>query len=351
MSDRRKVFVTGAGGFIGGRMVEVMQHLDVGDVRAGLRRWGTGARVGRTPVEIVRCDIRDADQVRRALDGVTQIVHCAVGDHSSTVDGTRTLLAVASELDVRRIVHLSTVDVYGTPEGSVDESTPTTKTGKAYGDAKIEAEDVCREFASDGVPVTILRPTLVHGPFSATWTIAYAQRLQQRPWLVAEKDAQGTCNLVYVDDLVGAALAAFDADTEPGEAFNINGAERPTWHEYFRALNDAIGLPPLKTATSTGARVKAATVLPLRKSAKFLMNHFQKQVMGVAQSSPLARGMMVRAEGLIRTTPVPSEFEVYSREVAYSTGKAERRLGYRPRFPLSEALPLTAAWLRHHGYA
>ncbi|MGD8281667.1 MAG: NAD-dependent epimerase/dehydratase family protein [Gemmatimonadota bacterium] len=350
MPESRKILVTGAGGFIGGRVVEVLHQLGAGEILAGMRRWATGARVGRLPVDLVRCDIRDADQVRDALDGVSHIVHCAVGEHSSTVEGTRTLLQGAKEAGVRRIVHLSTVDVYGAPSGEIDESFPLTSMGKEYGDAKIEAEGVCQEFARDGVPITILRPTLVHGPFSATWTVAYAQRLQKRPWLVAETDAQGTCNLVYVDDLVGAILAAFDADTPPGAAYNINGPERPSWHEYFTALNAAMGLPPLKVSTPTGARTKAAMVQPFRKTAKVLITHFQPQIMGMAQRSQALRGLMVKAEGLIRTTPAPTEFAVYGRKASYRTTKAEEELGYVPRFPLTEALPLTAAWLRHHGY-
>ncbi|HET9947366.1 MAG TPA: NAD-dependent epimerase/dehydratase family protein, partial [Longimicrobiales bacterium] len=224
------------------------------------------------------------------------------------------------------------------------------KTGRPYGDSKIEAEQACQELAARGLPVTILRPTLVHGPFSATWTIAYAQRLLKRPWLIAESDSQGTCNLVYVDDLVGAILNALDADTPPGEAFNINGPETPTWHEYFRALNDALGLPPLVTATPSGARAKSAVVQPFRKMAKVLVTHFQPQIMNIAQRSDLARDLMVKAEGLIRTTPAPTEFDVYRRKTTFPIAKAQRLLGYEPRFPMAEALPLTAAWLRHHGF-
>lgn len=72
--------------------------------------------------------------------------------------------------------------------------------------------------------------------------------------------------------------------------------------------------------------------------------------MGIAARSQLARAMMVRAEGLIRTTPVPGEFSVYGRRTSFSTSKAEELLGYRPRFPLADALPMTAAWLHHHGF-
>src|SRR5829696_7481935 len=114
----RTILVTGAGGFIGARAVEVLHEARIGQVKAGLRRWSSGARVGRLPVELVQCDIRDAEQVRQALRGVTDVVHCAVSgtDRDTIVEGTRVLLQGALDAGVRKVVHLSTIDVYGTPQ-------------------------------------------------------------------------------------------------------------------------------------------------------------------------------------------------------------------------------------------
>ena len=286
--------------------------------------------MGRLPVELVQVDIRDDDQLRRALAGVTHVVNFAVGEPSTTVDGTRKLLTAAHASGVQRVVHISTVDVYGRPEGEVDESRPLTITGRPYGDSKIEAERACQELAAKGLPVTILRPTLVHGPFSATWTVPYAQRMLKRPWLIPEAVSQGTCNLLYVDDLVSAVLAALSADTTPGDAFNVNGPERPTWHAYFTQLNDALGLPPLVDATPSGARLRSAAVQPLRKSAKFLINHFEPQIMRVGQRSLLARNTMLRAETPRQDHAFPAEFALYQRQTSFSTSKAQDMLGYRP---------------------
>jgi nucleoside-diphosphate-sugar epimerase len=91
-------------------------------------------------------------------------------------------------------------------------------------------------------------------------------------------------------------------------------------------------------------------MLPFRNAAKFLISHFQAPIMGVAQRSELARNGMLKAERLLRTTPVPGEFAVYSKRTSFATDKAENMLGYRPRFPMADALPLTAAWLHHHGF-
>jgi nucleoside-diphosphate-sugar epimerase len=251
---------------------------------------------------------------------------------------------------VSRIVHLSTIDVYGGASGEVDEQTPLAYTGKPYGDSKIDAERVCREFLEKGLPVTILRPTLVYGPFSGSWTIEWAERLQARPWLFAEEDCQGTCNLVYVDDLVGAILAALAKPEAVGEAFNVNGAERPTWNEYFHALNDAMGLPPLRSQRVVTSHLSAQVMRPVRTTAKFLLARFEAPIMTLYQRSDLARSLMRGAEGLIRKTPSPAEFSMLGRTVSFSSAKLEARLGWRPRFPLDDGVALSVGWLRHHGY-
>jgi nucleoside-diphosphate-sugar epimerase len=348
-----RVLVTGAGGFIGARVVEVLHCAGGWQVVAGVRRWSTAARVARFPVEIAQCDIRDAAQVTRALCGITHLVHCAVtGDDPATiVEGTRVLMQQALQAGVKKVVHLSTVDVYGRAQGEVAEDRPFGRTGRVYGDSKIEAERVVQGLAARALPVTLLRPTLVHGPHGATFTIAYAQRLQASPWLVPQAAAQGTCNLVYVDDLVGAIIAALEARTAPGEAFNINGPERPTWNEYFLALNRALGLPPLRFAPPGRARLASRAMEPVRYGAKMLLRWLKPQIMAAYQRSELARSLMRAAEARVRNTPNANELEAFGRRVSYSSGKAERLLGYRPRFPMHEALPLTAAWLRASGFA
>ena len=348
----RRILVTGAGGFIGARLVEVLQCAGAWQVVAGVRRWSTAARVARFGVELAQCDIRNPDQVERALTGVTHLVHCAVTgeDRATIVEGTRVLMEGALRVGVDKVVHLSTVDVYGRPEGEVLEDRAYAVTGRIYGDSKIEAEQVVHGLAARGLPVTILRPTLVHGPFGATFTAAYAQRLQASPWLVPAAAAQGTCNLVYVDDLVGAILAALETRTAPGETFNINGPERPSWNDYFQALNGALGFAPLVYAEPAQARFTQKAMEPVRVVAKATLKRLRPQIMALYQRSELARRFMKAAEARVRNTPNANELEAFGRRVSFSSAKAARLLGYQPRFPMSEALPLTAAWLRASGF-
>ena len=348
MSDT--ILVTGAAGFIGCRVTEILSATGWANVRAGVRRWSSAARLGRMTVPMIPCDVTDAGQVAAAMEGVSAVVHCAVGPPEVTVDGTRNVLAAAEASGVKRVVHLSTVDVYGGVDGTVNEACPIRRTGIPYGDSKVEAEEACREAMARGVPVTILRPSLVYGPFGANWTVMYADRLAGGEWYLPEQYCQGSCNLLYVDDLVQAILLAISNDAAIGEVFNVNGPGPQTWLEYFRALNDAMGLPPLRPAGPARSRLRASAMMPVRRAAKTVLKHFRKPVMGLAAKSIVVKEAMRGVERMIRQTPATKEFGLYGRTVVYDATRATEVLGYHPEFAMTDGVALTGAWLRHHGY-
>jgi len=352
MPARPTILITGAAGFLGSRICEILHGGGAATVRAGVRRWASAARVGRLPVEIMPCDVRNADQLRAALAGVTAVVHCAVGDREVTIDGTERLLEAARQDGVERVVHISTIAVYGDQSGELGESAPVQLTGSPYGDSKIAAEDLCREFAaSPGAPhLTILRPSIVYGPFSQLWTIEFATRLQTRPWPFPEEYCGGTCNLVYVDDVVGAILCALRGGHRTGEAYNVNGPDRPTWNDYFHALNEAMGLPPIQAQGVAVSRTMATVMQPVRTSAKYVLKRFQPQVMALYHRSAAAKAIMKRAESAIRQTPTSDEFKLYSRIASYPTTKAATDLDFRARFDMWRGIEHSVAWLRHEGY-
>jgi nucleoside-diphosphate-sugar epimerase len=345
-----RILVTGAGGFIGGRIVEVLHEAGTSTVRAGVRRWSSAARVGRLPVEIVQCDVNSADSVRSAMTGVSAVVHCAHGDSATNVEGTRTVLEEAQRAGVRRVVHLSTVSVYGRQEGSLTESSAWTPGANPYGRSKVQTEEICAEYSRRGLAITILRPTIVYGPYSNIWTVEFAQRLSMGEWFLPERYTQGTCNLLYVDDMVKAVLLSLENEKAVGQTFIINGEERPTWNEYFHALNDALGLPPLRPASAFRSRMKAGLMKPVRKSAKFVLKRFQPLVLRIYKRSNLAKALMRHAETAIKKSPTGAEFDLYSLRVSYEGQKAREILGYRPAFSMQDGVELSVAWLRDHQY-
>ena len=136
-----KVLVTGASGFVGGRVVERLALERTDGVRALVRCWSRAARVAKFPIDIATGDIMLPRQVAAAVEGVTHIVHCAYTDAPEVIiQGTRNLLAAALDARVEGFVYLSTAEVYGPhAAGTIDESAPVQRTGRAYADAKIDA--------------------------------------------------------------------------------------------------------------------------------------------------------------------------------------------------------------------
>lgn len=351
MANEHLVLITGAGGFIGGRVAEVLHCSGWATVRAGVRRWSSAARVGRLPVEIVRCDVTDPDQIQAALQGASAVVHCAVGPRDVTVDGTKNMLEAALANNIGRFIHISTIDVYGDTLGEVHEEKPYRYTGNQYGDSKIDAEKLCWEFFEKGLSICILRPTIVYGPFSTVWTVDIAERLVRSGRLpVAKEYCQGTCNLVYIDDLVAAILLALRKDDAIGEAFNVNGEERPTWYEYFRKLSEVMGISEPTEQYAASSCLSAWVMKPVRSAARFVLNHFQEQVLTLYKRSDLARRSMRLAERVIRGAPTTAELRDYNKKMYFPTDKAGRLLGYKPQFSMVEGIELSVAWLEHHGF-
>src|SRR3989442_885704 len=281
MPSDHRVLITGAGGFIGGRVAEVLHGSGWAQVRAGVRKWAGAARIGRLPVEIVRCDLADPRQVDAACNGVTAVVQCARATGPGTEAQLRNLFEAAYRRGVTRVVHLSTTEVYGDVAGDVDEDHPIGPGQSDYARSKIAAERACAEYIARGLPLVVLRPTIVYGPFSETWTVKVAQRLLSGRWSLPEDSCRGTCNLLYVDDLVAAILLALRTDQAVGEAFNVNGRERVTWYHYFSALAEALGVGRPDSKSLLAARARAWLMQPVRASARFVLKHHHKRILAL----------------------------------------------------------------------
>jgi nucleoside-diphosphate-sugar epimerase len=349
MAGKETILVTGAAGFIGGWLAETLCLNGSAEVRAGIRSWSSAARLARFPVEIVLCDVMDKAQITQAMAGATAVVHCATGLRDVIIQGTHNMLEVALKLGVRRFVHLSTTEVYGDVSGEIDEKSPFQYTGSEYGDAKIEVEKLGWQFYEKGLPTTVLRPSIVYGPFSKDWIIRLAGRLQSGNWGIFEGYGEGICNLVYVADVVSGILLAIRHEHAVGEVFNLNGPEMITWNQYFQRFNAALGLPELKVINPSGSRLRAAILQPVKSSARLALNHLESPLKKAYERFREARAVMQLAEKSIKTTASFTDLNLYNRKAVYLTSKAQEILGYHPRFNVDAGLQMSVSWLSHLG--
>ena len=165
---QQRALITGGSGYFGsllrdrlhdrGQMVRVFDLSDTDD-RPG-------------DVDFVQGDIRDAARVASTVAGCDTIYHCVAQVplakdqqlfHSVNVHGTENLLRAASEAKAAKVIFVSSSAVFGVPKANPvnEETTPTP--GEAYGRAKLEGENLCRQYAQRGLDVTVIRPRTIMG--------------------------------------------------------------------------------------------------------------------------------------------------------------------------------------------
>ena len=312
------VLVTGASGFVGRQVLRRLGQDPAFRVVPATRDGRDGSR---------RLDLRAPESLKPALAGLDAVVHCAVGDRAVTVDGTRALLAAAAEAGLRRMVHLSSVSVYGATTGEVAESTPLIPSGTpGYAGWKVAAEEAC--LAQRGLEVVRLRPAIIHGAGSTLWVGRMAERIRAGRWGSFGAAGEGCCNLVHVSDVAEAVAAALSAPGAAGRAFNVNGPEAISWNAWFERLAAAMGAPPLRAIPPAAIRARALLSLPLKAAARLRP--------GLAASWLLG-------------APARSELALFALRAHYPTDAARAALGWVPRVGVEEGLAEAAAWLAGGG--
>jgi nucleoside-diphosphate-sugar epimerase len=262
--------------------------------------------------------------VGRAIQGCEIVIHCAYGNDGDSaqqravnVEGSRIVAGKALQAAVSRMVHVSTIAVYGRmPDGDVDEITPFGGPGDHYSQTKREAEQiVIGMHRRDGLPVTVLRPTCVYGPYGLAFTIDPLRELRARQ-VVLINGGDGLCNAIYIDDLVDGMLLAAVKPAAAGEVFHLSGDSPVTWREFYRAYEQLLG--KRSTVSMTADEVRAC-----------------------------AREEDARPQPF----RIPSEHMLafYSARPRFRIDKARRLLGFQPAFDFARGMGLTGQWARWAG--
>jgi len=322
--------VTGASGFIGSRLAERLATEEGVRVRAMVRDPKKAKRLQNLPLEVVRADLLDLESLRKAVDGCDLVFHCAAvvretGDRDeffgTNVKGTENILRISRDAGVKKFIHFSSVSVYGMdPPDRVDETTPFQPCGNLYCDTKIAAERaVWAAYHEARLPVVVIRPANVYGPYSNPWTVRPIKLINSGQMILIN-GGTGLCNYVYIDNLLDATLAGAKRDESVGEVYLVSDGMPVTWKEFFGYYAQMAGKPGIRSVPEWAGK---AIALGMEISSKL-----------TGKPPKITR----EAVGFL------------TRKARFGIEKARHELGFQPRFSLGEGMKLTEQWLREAGY-
>lgn len=242
MVKNKNILVTGAGGFIGSHLVEALQQR--GANVTAMVRYNSGSSIGnlsliphatRENLTIIAGDIADRDFVHQAVEGKEIVLHLAaliaipysyVAPHSyvrTNIEGTLNILEAARRMGVKRVVHTSTSEVYGTALRSpIDEDHPL-QGQSPYSASKIGADKIADSYyRSFDTPVVVLRPFNTFGPRQTARAFIptiISQALERDEIHLGSLTPQR--DMTFVSDTVEGFIRAAEVPGIEGETINL----------------------------------------------------------------------------------------------------------------------------------
>jgi dihydroflavonol-4-reductase len=267
-----RAFVTGGTGFIGKQLVRKLRAR--GDEVVALIR--TPSKATDLDVEAVEGDLSNEDAIKRGVEGCDAVFHVGatykVGipkdEHEAMYDanvrGTERVIDAATEAGVKRIVYVSTGNVYGNTRGQVvDESYVRPQPPdflSYYDETKYKAHQAALERIAKGAPVVIVQPGGVYGPDdpSELGNIIDQARTGK---LKLRLFPEAGFNFIFVDDVADGILLAHDKG-RIGEAYNIAG-EKSTMGELVDKTAELSGRKPPRLPMPAAMMKLAVPIGPL----------------------------------------------------------------------------------------
>ncbi len=234
-----KVLITGASGFVGGRLRKLL--IERGDDVVSLRRSGSPAATTGRSVEGSYDDVASLERIMRDerpevvlhVAGVTKGVSYADFQRGNVLPTRHLLEALRrAHRNVERFVHVSSLAAYG--PSSTDRALVETDPRRPiehYGRSKLEAERVVERETE--IPWTILRPAGVYGPGDVDYLELF--RAAARGWNLFYGNRRKWKSVIYVDDCVRAIADASVSDATLRESYFLSDGSPITW-EAFQSL-------------------------------------------------------------------------------------------------------------------
>jgi len=316
-----KYLITGGAGFLGINLVRYLQSK--GHEVTSLDIVEFDYPDMNSKIKIITEDIRDKLKVKKAVVDQDIIIHTAAAlplykpedIFSTDIDGTKNLLEAAYENKVKRFIHISSTAVYGIPDHHPLLENDKLDGVGPYGKAKIQAEEECLRYRKKGMCVPIIRPkSFIGAERLGVFDLLYDWAYDGKGFPMIGS-GNNRYQLLDVEDLCDAIYLTATLDEKiANDTFNIGAKEYTTMKEDYQSVLDYAG---------HGKKIVGLPEKPIIYTLKFLE---------ALKLSPLYKWV----------------YETASKDSFVSIEKAEKVLGYKPKYSNKDALVRNYKWYVEH---
>ncbi len=324
-----KILVTGATGFIGGKVAQKLLE-DGHDIVALVR--DTSNREGIPEnIEIIEADLFDIPSLEKAVKGVSVVYHFAAyfdfypSDEDLmfkvNVEGARNMMTACAGTDVERFIYCSSTETMGTirfPPGTEDTE---LRPDFSYGESKILTEKVIREITEDtGLAHIILRPTGVMGEGDLYVMYEVVQEVNNGKVFALPRDLSAEFMFTHIDDIVSGFVAALTPMAALNSTIILCPDEPMSWEEFVEVVTERLGVkPPRLRVPKLVAKFGMMLLSPFKNRKKMTFFWHGKSV------------------------------DMMHANRVYSNERAKRLLGWAPNVPMVEGLQRAIDWYFENG--
>jgi nucleoside-diphosphate-sugar epimerase len=322
-----KIAVTGGSGFIGNHLVKKLVS-EGHNVKVLVRKTSNAELLKRLPVKLVAGDIVDRKSVESLVNDVEIVYHLAAQVYLGSEDdfwnvnlrGTRNILEACLKWNINRFVHVSSIGVMGSIKNPpCDESYPFNPV-TPYDRSKCEAEKFAlRYHVEHGIPVTIVRPTVVYGPGNMYFLRLYQLLQKGHFWFIGSMN--NLMHPCYIENLLQGIALASENPKAVGEIYIIGDEKPVSWTEYVETIAEVINVDP-----------------PTR--------HVSVSLMKVIAFFYEFKSWMFGGDPFLTRRWL----DEITKDFAYDITKAKKDLGYEPEISLKEGISRTVEWYRLNGF-
>jgi nucleoside-diphosphate-sugar epimerase len=320
-----RAIVTGATGFLGGHLVRSLAGEGF-EIRALVRPTSKVAPELQDHAQLVEGDLRDGESLEAAMTDADIVFHCAALTTNRTswqaqletnVRGTERVLEKALKVGAERVVHISSVIVYGLhpPEGTsaFTETAPYAENPEKWGyyvRSKSAADEFAMSFSrEEGLPVTVMRLGILYGPGGRLPGQQALGRVGPVRLLVG--NGRNVLPFTYVENAVDCILLAATSDVAAGQAYNVVDEPQISGRGALAERARLTGDRPVLVRVPASLLLVAGALVELPSNLR-----------GADTPPPLTRHLVHTA----------------CRDIRYDSSKARQELGWQQRFSLEEGL-------------